>query len=154
MEKAVRDVMVDQGQCIVVKPQDRIKEVIMAFGTMGFGTCEKDCVALVKDGPRLVGMVTIMDLLEVIEPAFLKGENTCEAFWSGLFTQRCRNVAEKRVGEFMRPPVVVSPDDTLMKLASLINRYHADVIPVMNGDCLVGLARAADVFKHIGEAVG
>ncbi|MEW6725868.1 cyclic nucleotide-binding/CBS domain-containing protein [Desulforudis sp. 1088] len=153
-EKVVQDVMVDQKETVVVGSEATVREVIGAFSRLAFGSCEKDCIVLVKDGPRVVGMITVLDLLQVIEPAFLKGDNRCEVFWDGLFTQRCRNVADKKVSEFMRPPVSVAPGDSLMHLSATINRYKTDVIPVMQDGRVIGIVRASDIVKNIAEAVG
>ncbi|MFZ5898337.1 MAG: cyclic nucleotide-binding/CBS domain-containing protein [Bacillota bacterium] len=153
-EKVAGDIMVQQQETVVVSPDATVKEVIGAFTKLAFGTCEKDCIVLVKDGPKVVGMVTVLDLLQVVEPAFLKGENACEVFWDGLFTQRCRNVADKKVKEFMRPPVAVESSDSLMHVSSMINRFRTDVVPVVEGDRVVGVVRATDVVRNIAEAVG
>lgn len=150
----VRDLASAFDEGAFVKQECRVRELVEVFQKMNNGPGASGPLVLVVDEQdRAVGMVTPLDILKAVEPEFLKPEYNCEAYWSGLFTQRCRNIADKPVGEIMRPLVTVKADDTLMRAANLIRRHGVNTILVLDGDRVVGTMSTKELFRAMAEAV-
>lgn len=133
--------------------QDRgTRELVEAFKKV-HNNREEALVVVVDWLGRTVGMVTPLDLLEAVRPNFLKPEYDCEAYWPGLFSQRCRNLADRPVGEVMRPLVTVDVADTLMRAVHQVRRHRVNTVLVLDGDRVVGTLGVKGLFGALANAV-
>lgn len=148
-EKKVREIMVDQPNSFIVGPEHTMRHVVASFARYG----GDDCLALVVKEGRVIGLLTVMDILQAIQPPYTKFFNGPEVYWEGLFSQRVRNVAHLKVWDFMRPVVAVGPDDPLMKVSSILADHKTEIVPVMDNGKLVGVVRVQDMFRTIAEVV-
>jgi len=148
-EKKVRDIMVAQPNSFIVGPEHTMRHVVTSFARYG----GDDCLALVVKEGQVIGLLTVMDILQAIQPPYTRYFSGPEVYWEGLFSQRVRNVSHLKVWDFMRPVVAVGPDDPLMKVSSILAKHKTEVVPVMEGDRLVGVVRVQDMFRTIAEVV-
>lgn len=167
-EKKVKDIMIPAYDYPTVSAEAMLKDAIRVLRN-SFHPQEKkprtgrQHVFVVEDN-ELVGTFGVYDLLKAIEPQFLKGTayfsmklNNSWAipiFWEGLFTERCREIAHKKVKEFMNPiEFYVHIDDTLLRASYSMARYKSDFVAVKDKDRLVGLIRSVDIFQEISNCV-
>lgn len=115
---------------------------------------------------NLMGTVTLKDILKGLEPRFLnppkdapflaeEKETELSLVWDTLFTRDSRELAEKEMGDIMRPArIFVEPDDPLTKAAYLMLHHDHILLPVLeNKKKFVGLVRMIEVFDEISSAV-
>ena len=116
---------------------------------------------LVFDQNReLAGIVSILDLLEAIRPAYLSAPKPSMAdsmqystmFWSGLFTRRTLALGKRKVKEIMsESPPSISADANLMEAAELMFKEKARRLVVMRRNQVVGIIREQDLFFEISN---
>jgi len=136
---------------VEVGPDSNIKELAAAF-MQAWRYGNTDPTALVKEGNNIVGMINQADLLDALEPSYTKGAIKTEIFWQGLLTERWRGIANYKVKELMRPPVVVDANDTLMKVSHVLNTQGAGMVLVVDGERLVGTITAGDILKELMQS--
>lgn len=153
-KERVRDLASALSKVAFVKQECRVRELVEVFQKMNMSSGETEPLVLVADEQgRTAGMVTVPDMLQALEPEFLKPEYNCEVYWPGLFVQRCRNIADKPVSAIMRPPVTVDGGDTLMRAANLVRRHRVNTVLVLDGDQVVGTLSVRELFKAMADAV-
>lgn len=159
-ELRVKDIMSDPNGVVVVSPYSSLRDVVQAFTKIQEFSLDKDGVVIVKDAGRIVGMLGPFDVLWAIQPGYLRnGTNgtgfdiVCEVFWEGLFTENCHRVAEQVVSEYMRPPVLLSPEDNLMKASYMLDKSKVNTALVMEQDELVGVVRFGKLFSVMAGTV-
>jgi len=114
----------------------------------------------------LVGVIGLSDLLRALMPEYLKASATehfagsppdassLSIIWQDCFDTQCKHVAEARVEQYMAPvPDTVQIDDPLCRAAYLMVAHHTDMLPVLDGDRVVGAVRIVDVFNQAAAAV-
>jgi CBS-domain-containing membrane protein len=115
---------------------------------------------------NLMGTVTLKDILKGLEPRFLnppqdapflaeEKETELSLVWDALFTRKSKELAEKEMGDIMRPArIFVEPDDPVTKAAYLMLHHGLVILPVLeNKRKLIGLVRMVEVFDEISNAV-
>ncbi|MBO8128315.1 MAG: CBS domain-containing protein [Peptococcaceae bacterium] len=145
-EKRVRDIM-GPSLLVEVSPETSVKELVAAF--MQAIREGKDPTVLIKERNNVVGMLNRNDLLDILDPPYTKGDIKMEIFWEGLFTDQWRAVAERKVKDLMRSPVVVDPDDTLMKVSHIFNDRKVSTVLVVDQGQLVGTVSVDNLFNEL-----
>lgn len=107
---------------------------------------------------QIKGILTIVDLLEAILPAYLTAPKPSTAdslqyspmFWSGMFTRETRQLAATPVGELMSPtPPTIDARANLMEAAHrIVNERCRRLIVEQSGE-LVGVLREQDLFFQL-----
>jgi len=148
-EYCVRDVM-ERPASLFCAPDSSLESVVKRLILMEDLGNDVD-VIVVQDDTGLVGIMMPIDIFNAMQPSYLRlnrGYVTYEFFWKGLFTQRCRRLATKQVGQFVKKPEGLSPADTLMRAANFMARKQVDIAPVFNDNReLVGLVRSKKLFR-------
>ena len=113
-----------------------------------------------KQDHQLVGILSIVDLLAAIRPEYLSAPKPSMAdsmqystmYWSGLFTQRTRRLAKKKVSEIMSDcPPKVSSEANLMEVAELMFKEKARRLVVMANNKVAGIVREQEMFFEIAQ---
>lgn len=167
IEKKVRDVMIPINNFPTISADARLKDAIPVIaGLLPAGAkntySNLNMAVVVDDDNELIGTFGIFELLSTIEPQYLKGTNSgtlnyagtwsIPIFWEGLFTERCRQVASKRVRDFTTPfSSFVNADDTLIKAAYMMNKSKSEYVPVKDGDRLAGIVLNTEILKVVLE---
>lgn len=160
-EKRVKDLMIPIEDYSRVNINSTVKEAIMvlkeSFCPATTGQCTGHRSVLVFDDKNnLVGLLTFRALLVAIEPQFLKVEQwAVPVFWEGLFTERCREEAQKKVKEVMHPItlVTVNAEDTISKAIHAMIKHKLGALPVVRNGQVVGMIRISEIFNEISELV-
>jgi CBS domain-containing protein len=124
-------------------------------------------VLVVDDQDELVGILRPRDLLHGLMPDYLLSEElphhaeglhpefaALTMIWADTCEKQCPEAAQRRVKDYMAPvTMTVSADDPLTTAAYLMFTHHFNILPVVDGDRLVGVARITDVFDEVAKAV-
>jgi len=104
---------------------------------------------------RLVGMVSQTDLIEQDKPLHIPTVISLFDWVIYLespkaFNDEVRKVTARKVGEICsREPVVCGLDTTVDEIASLMVEHKAHLIPVVDGDKLVGVVARLDMIRSM-----
>ena len=114
-------------------------------------------IMVVNDRGRLVGMVSMTDILYHVRPPFLvhqsDGSNRC-GFNLGdeEIDFHLEEFNDLRVEEIMTSPVItVCPDDQLMVIIDRMIKHKVRRLPVEDGEKLYGIVYLSDVYFHAYE---
>ncbi|MDO9225248.1 MAG: CBS domain-containing protein [Pseudomonadota bacterium] len=122
---------------------------------------------LVFDARRtLVGLLSIRDLLRSLMPEYLRATSarhvaeplpddaSLSILWQDTFAAQCRLAGETRVENYMSPVLnTVKADDPLTRAAYLMVMHGIDMLPVLEGDRVIGVVRIVDVFNQAAAEV-
>ena len=124
---------------------------------------------LVFDGIGvMVGYVRRRDIMRGLEPRFLltkpleyRGKPFDIAIDPNLselpfdrMVKAIRNQADRQVSEVMRPiEAILKADDHITKAVSIMVSLDLSLIPVLDGNELVGVVRSVDVFQELAKLV-
>jgi predicted transcriptional regulator len=139
-----------------------IKIIKVAF--LGNKKLPEPMVMLVFDEKySLMGTVTLRDILQGLEPKFLKpskrvqvpeeDQSALSLIWDTLFDQEAKALAETQVSEIMSPArLFVEPADSIAKAAYMMIGHNLVLLPVLeNKKKLVGFVRMIEVFDEISN---
>lgn len=131
---------------ITATRQETVRSVI---GKMVMRRC--GAIPVIKDGDRLIGIVTIRDVLLPLYPNY--GDYVHDNIRSRDFEEMERGydkLLETEVGEVMTPdPLTVSPADPVLKAASYMGLRNLRRIPVTEEGRLVGIVSIGDINRGL-----
>lgn len=167
-EKKVKDIMIPFYDFPTVSADATLKDVLMvmmnSYNYQNKPRTGRNCVFVVEDN-ELVGIFGIPELMEAIKPQYLrntfinvKGYNFWTSaipfFWNGLFTDRCKEIADEKVRDYMQTiENHVNVNDTLLKAAYSMVKNKAEAVAVKDNERLVGMIRSVDIFQEIANLV-
>jgi CBS domain-containing protein len=119
------------------------------------GQFEPRTILVFNEKYQIVGILTLRDLLKGLEPGFLKEADPALAIVMGdLFGQGMKKQAERPVSEVMGPiKVSVQADDSLAKALFLMIHENVGMMPVMDGNRVLGMVRLTDLFLEVSQAI-
>jgi len=165
-EPTVGDVMVPLGEYTTIRENQSVAEGIAVLKA-SFSTqirtsriLETGHRSLLVFGAKgqIKGILTIVDLLEAILPAYLTAPKPSTAdslqyspmFWSGMFTRETQQLASTPVGELMSPtPPTIDVRANLMEAAHRIVHERCRRLIVEQDGELVGVLREQDLFFQL-----
>ncbi|PLX88100.1 MAG: hypothetical protein C0618_05235 [Desulfuromonas sp.] len=125
-----------------------LKELAKKFVETGVSS-----MPVVDDQGGLQGVVSETDLIEQQKPLHIP---TVMALFDGVFyldsekkfREEVDRVTAQTVGEICsRTPVTCSPEATIREIAGLMTTHKAHLIPVLDGDTLVGVVARLDLIR-------
>ncbi len=151
MTKTAKDIM--STDVTTVDYEDRLTDVYQVF-------VEKEIsgAPVVGDGDRLVGVVSIRDLLRAIEEETDPGLDESYYFHNYDNWVRSEGLSEiedfqdrlgrRMVSEVMTNNVIsVTPDAPVKEIAALVRKHHIHRVLVLNDEKLVGLVSLFDLIR-------
>lgn len=117
---------------------------------------------------QLLGVVRRRDILRGLEPKFLRtmpvqhrrklfdigGDDDLTSMSTGRFAKALVQQADQPVSEVMQPvAATVDVKDHLAKVIFLMLSRDLNLIPVLDGDRLVGAVRSVDVFREVANVL-
>jgi CBS domain containing-hemolysin-like protein len=157
-EKKVKDIMTSVAEYSSVSADSTVGEAISvlknSFCPNNRGHCHGHRTVLVLENNKPTGILTFRTLLTAIEPRFMKVDQwAVPVFWEGLFTERCREEAGKKVREIMTPITLVAltVEDTIIKAVHAMIKHKLGTLPVVDGNKLVGMIRTNEIFNEINN---
>ena len=140
----VHDVM-STGVATVLKT-DTVRSVVVKMLSRNCGA-----IPVVEDDNRLVGMVTVRDVLLPLYPNY--GDYIHDSVHSRDFIEMEEGYPEvlaKKVEQIMSAnPLTVSPNDPVLQAASYIGLKHFRRIPVVERGKLVGMVSIGDINRGL-----
>jgi DNA-binding response OmpR family regulator len=169
-EKKAADVMIPLEEYTSISVDNTVKEAIEALKksyesflssgkVMEYG--HRSILVFDRKG-RLAGILSILDLIKALRPAYLTAPKPSMAdalrystmFWSGLFTTQAKGLVGKKVGDIMSdPPFTIEEEANLMEIAEMMVTEKARRLAVTRKGEVVGVVREQELFFEIARIV-
>lgn len=162
-EKRVMDIMIPLQEYTVVTQDQTVREAIERLRESF--TSKISTSRILETGHRSIlvfdskgkvqGILTILDLIEAIMPAYLSAPKPSMAdsiqyspiFWRGMFGREITKLGTKKIGDVMSPaPAVIDPQANLMEAAYIMYREKARRLLVARGENALGIVREQELF--------
>jgi len=170
--KTARELMIDVFAYPHIPYWSTLRQAvgIMKKAILDVEKCMYPMMILVFDEKyNLVGTLTMKDILWGLAPVPIKtktiagvedvppavDENALAGLEAGLFSPESKQLAKKLISEIVVPiKASVSPDDSVVKAAFLMQRLNIQVLPVIeNNKKLVGIVRMVEVFREVSDTI-
>ncbi|MBN1897031.1 MAG: CBS domain-containing protein [Candidatus Aenigmarchaeota archaeon] len=146
------------SKVITFKPDDTMHKALEVF------TKSNISGAPVMDGDKLVGLITELDIIKVIDIYTPKVHFTSTPHFflvlAGLKSKSKAAELKKKVmaasklniSDFMtREPVTVDPEADIMEAARIVDTYKVNRIPVVEKGKLKGIVTRNDIIKAVAK---
>ena len=112
-------------------------------------------VLVFDEAYKLVGMLFQKDILKGLEPKFAQHyEEGVPIFWDDLLKTASERQLGRPVKEFMsKAKLTIGADDNILKVSHIMLQEDSHLLPVMEGDKLIGVLRMSDLFHEITKVV-
>ena len=112
-------------------------------------------VLVFDEAYKLVGMLFQKDILKGLEPKFAQHyEDGVPIFWDDLLKTASEKQLGRPVKEFMsKAKLTIGADDNILKVSHIMLQEDSHLLPVMEGDKLIGVLRMSDLFHEITKVV-
>ncbi len=143
----------------IVKLMDSFKAFVSSSRIMETG---HRSLLVFNKKKELVGILSIIDLINTIRPAYLSAPKPSTAdsmqyssmFWDGLFTTQAKAMGDIRVGEIMSDaPPIIDENTNLMEVADLMYTTRRRRFMVTEGNEVVGIVREQELFFEIANII-
>ncbi|MBW1722593.1 MAG: CBS domain-containing protein [Deltaproteobacteria bacterium] len=145
-----RDIMVqDYGK---IRPEASVREAVrMIFqGKVRESGYKPFGILVIDEIDRLVGMVSMHDILYHLRPPYLNYAFDSFHVWEEDIDQHLAQFNDLKVEQIMSAPVItVTPEVPLMTLVDLMVKKRARRLPVLEGEKVLGVVYLSDVFFHL-----
>ncbi|RJR50126.1 MAG: response regulator [Desulfobacteraceae bacterium] len=169
-EKKAGDIMIPIAEYTRISVDSTVREAIEALGrsyesflsTGKVMECGHRSILVFDRRERLSGILSILDLIKALRPAYLTAPKPSMAdtlrystmFWSGLFTSQAKGLVGKKVSDIMsEPPLTIEEDANLMEIAEMMVTEKARRLGVTRGGKVVGVVREQELFFEIARIV-
>jgi len=151
----VKDIMVPIHDFL--KPDSTIREAVNLLKTASRGEQRVGVMGLpvFDDSGKLVGMLSMTDILKAVYPSYMSMMNLGDFAWEGMLESLAAQAKDKKVEEFMsRDVVTVNENEPLMECVDLILKKRVRRIPVLDKEGkVVGIVYLRDIFFAITKAM-
>lgn len=107
-------------------------------------------IMVTDDFQRLVGMISMHDILYHLRPPFMNYDMEHNLIWEDELEPYMDKFKELTVEQIMSTPVVTaSPEDHFIVLIDRMIKTGARRIPVVEGDKILGIVYLSDVFHRL-----
>lgn len=175
ISKKIKDLMIPLEDAATVTTDTPLKDVIPALKRLYCEVEEGKCteagfrsVLVLDDNRKAVGIVDFQCILDLLVPEIMGSfPAKLHALWDALgavsksnslehpkiaLGTRIRKNGEKRVSEFMRKiEVTIMIDADVLEALMALCQNKVNILPVYEGDQLVGVVRDSDLFLNIAE---
>jgi predicted transcriptional regulator len=112
-------------------------------------------VLVFDEAYTLVGMLLQKDILKGLEPKFAQHyDDGVPIFWESLLESGGEKRLAQPIKDFMsEAKVTIDADDSVLKASHVMLLEDAYLLPVMEGDKLIGVLRMGDIFQQITNAL-
>ena len=145
-----KDIMVQDYA--IIRPTSRVKEAacLIFEGKAREETGYKPYgVMVVDEKGRLVGMISMTDILYHVRPPFMKHQMGGGSLWEEEIDFHLEEFNDLLVQDIMSSPVLTaSPEDHIMVLVNKMIKNKVRRLPVEDGDKLFGIVYLSDVYYH------
>ena len=112
-------------------------------------------VLIFDEAYRLVGILLQTDILKGLEPQFARHfKEGSPVSWDDLLKSESQQRLSRPVKEFMSSvSATIDVEDSILKASHIMLQEHVFLLPVMEGEKLIGVVRMDDLFHNISNAV-
>jgi len=141
-----------------LRPETTLKEAVNLLRTAKRGEERIGVKGLpvLDHGGKLIGMLSMGDILKAVHPSYLNMMNLGDFTWDGMIEATAKKAAERKVSEVMTKTAVliVRPNDSLMECVDHMLKQRAERVPVVDADGkAVGMIYERDVFFVVVKAM-
>jgi CBS-domain-containing membrane protein len=162
-EKKVRELMIPLTDYPHIPYWFTIKQAIALVkkASLGLeGKLEPATLLVFDEKYQLMGSLTMKDLIRGIEKKFIRSDAWVPHDWGtaiffeGLFTEGCKEEAEKSVKEVMTPTkTTVKGEDSIIKAIFMMMEEDLSLLPVLDQGKIAGVIRLNEIFNEIAKLV-
>jgi len=104
---------------------------------------------------KLVGMLSMEDILQAIVPIYLKQSDLRGFTWDGMLESMALRIADKPISEIMHREVITVPEEApLMECAELMINRNIHRLPVLDSEGKVsGMVYLRDLYYAITKVL-
>ncbi len=124
------------------------------------GQFEPRALLVFDEKYRLMGILTLRDIINGLEPRFMqetgliKADPNLEVLMGDLFGPGLKEASQKPVSEVMSPiKITVQGNDPLPKAIFLMIKENVGLLPVIQDNKVAGMVRLSDLFGEISKMV-
>ena len=140
-----------------LSPDNTLKEAVnfLRIAKKGEERVGLKGLPVVNKNGKMIGMLSMTDVLKAVHPAYLSLMNLGNFTWEGMVESLAKRVAEKKVEEVMSKEVVtVKEDDSLMECVDLMIKNNIKRLPVLDdAGKVAGMIYQKDIFFAIVKAM-
>ncbi len=138
-------------------PESNLKDAVNLLRTATRGEQRVGVMGLpvLDQSGRLVGMLSMTDVLRAVYPAYMSMMNLGDFTWDGMLESLACHAGDKKVADFMtRKVIIVREDDSLMECVDHMLKGHVRRMPVLDkGGKVVGMIYLRDIFFAVTQAM-
>jgi CBS domain-containing protein len=150
-----RDVMIPVEAHL--KPGDGLDAFVRTMRKMRSvdGTCGISSLPVLDGDGRLVGVLSVHDILNAMLPSYLSLDDLSKFTWDGMLESMAMRIMGKRVSDLMaKPEAAVEEDHPLMECVDHMIRYCITTLPVVDREGrLAGMLYENSIFFAVAEPV-
>jgi CBS domain-containing protein len=140
-----------------LKPDDTLRAAVKLFKTAVRGEQKTGVMGLpvLDEKGKLVGMLSMMDILRAVYPSYMSMMNLGDFTWDGMLESFAKQAGYKKVKDLMtRDVVTVREDDPLMECVDHLVKNRVRRLPVLDKTGkVVGMLYVRDIFFAITKAM-
>lgn len=169
-EKKAGDIMIPIEDYTTIDPDSTIKEGIARLkrsfentpSTSRIMETGHRSILVFDQTGKLVGILSILDLIEAVRPAYLSAPKPSMAdsmqyspmFWSGLFTTQAKGLVDKKIRDVMSDtPHSIDQGTNLMEIANLMFTEKRRRMAVTREGKVVGVVREQEIFFEMAKII-
>ena len=135
-----------------LKPDNTLRDAVNLLKVAQIGV---KGLPVLDEAGKLVGMLSMSDILKSVHPAYMDLMNLGEFTWDGMLEETAKKIADKKVYTLMTKDVItVKEDSSLMDAVDHLIKRNVKRLPVLdNAGKLVGMLYERDVFFAIVKAM-
>ncbi|MFZ5569208.1 MAG: response regulator [Thermodesulfobacteriota bacterium] len=162
-ETLVKHVMVPFEEYTTIQETGSVREAVAKLRASFFSKLSTSrlmetghrSVLVMDNQNKVVGILTIIDLMEAIMPRYLSAPKPSMAdsiefspmFWKGMFSREVEKIADKQVHEIMSPvPQEIDANANLMEASYMMIKSKNRRLVVVEGGKPAGIIREQDLF--------
>lgn len=118
-------------------------------------TCGIRSLPVLDAGGKLVGILSMYDILKAVYPSYLYKTDLSLFTWDGMLESLATKIIGMKVGDLMTKAVITVKDDhPLMECVDHMLKNRISTLPVVDHDGkLLGLIFESDVFFAVSDAL-
>lgn len=150
-----RDLMVPVKAHLM--PGDGLEEFVRQVRTVR--ACEETrgvrTLPVLDSRGKLVGVLSMKDILKAIHPPYLFMDGLSQFTWDGMLESMAKKITGKKVSDLMTKQVVsVNQDHPLMECVDYMLRHSISIIPVIDDlGRLIGIIYESDIFFAVADGL-
>ena len=142
-----------------LRPDMTLAEAVQVIQRTTWGAVQAPVNGMVvlEDGQRLVGVLSIKDVIRAVVPRYFDLDHNLEGFtWDGMLEEEVAKARGLKVSEVMSSEVVtVRSTDSLILCADLMIEHQLQRLPVLDGaGRILGIVHIRDLYNCIAKLMG